>query len=233
MPKSFQAVNKLLSALPESDYQRFLPHLEIVFLNTGQILYEPNEFIEDIYFPEQAIISVVSMLENGASTEVGLIGKEGMVGLPVFLGGNSSIYRAIVQVGGTVIKVKADLCQQEWARSGQLQKLLLLYTQARLTQVAQTAACNRHHTIEKRLARWLLLVRDGLEQERFVLTQEFIAYMLGVRRSGVTVAANILQNAGAIAYSRGRISILNQEILEASACECYRLVKQEFQRLLG
>ena len=156
-----------------------------------------------------------------------------MVGLPVFLGGNASIYRSIVQIGGRVIKVKANLCQQEWARNKKFQQLVLLYTQARLTQVAQTAACNRHHIIEQRLARWLLLVQDCLEQDQFVLTQEFIAYMLGVRRSGVTVAANLLQNAGAIAYSRGNISILNQARLEANACECYRLVKQEYQRLLG
>lgn len=231
LASSSQPVNQLLAALSESEYRNLAPHLETVSLRTGQILYEPYELIEFVYFPNRAIISLVAIMEDGATTEVGLIGKEGMVGLPVILGSNSSTSRAIVQIANSAVMLSADILKREFDRGGELQKLLLLYTQGLLTQVSQTAACNRQHVIEERLARWLLSVQDRIEQDEFLLTQEMIAYMLGVRRSGVTVAANILQQAGMISYSRGRIQIRNRQALEATACECYRLVQQEFQRL--
>ncbi|MDY6936796.1 MAG: Crp/Fnr family transcriptional regulator [Cyanobacteriota bacterium] len=202
-------------------------------MTLGQILYEPKEPIEYVYFPIRAMISLVSVLEDGKTTEIGLIGNEGMVGLPVILGGYSSANRAIVQVAAGAIRVKADIIKQEFLRGGKLQQLLLLYTQAQFTHTAQTAACNRQHTIEERLARWLLSVRDCTLSNELPLTQEFIATMLGTRRSGVSVAAGTLQKAGMIRYSRGKITILDRAGLEDTACECYRVVKNEFQRLLG
>jgi CRP-like cAMP-binding protein len=233
LASSSQPVNQLLAALSESEYENLAPHLETVSLRTGQILYEPYELIEFVYFPNRAIVSLVAIMEDGATTEVGLIGKEGMVGLPVILGSNYSTSRAIVQIANSAVMLSTDILKREFARGGQLQKLLLLYTQALLTQVSQTAACNRQHVIEERLARWLLSVQDRIEKDEFLLTQEQIAYMLGVRRSGVTVAANILQQAGMISYSRGRIQIRDRQALEATACECYRLAKQEFERLFS
>ncbi|MBE9167304.1 Crp/Fnr family transcriptional regulator [Pleurocapsales cyanobacterium LEGE 06147] len=228
-----QPANQLLAALPESEYASLVPHLETVSLRTGQILYQPYELIEFVYFPNRAIVSLVAIMEDGATTEVGLVGKEGMVGLPVILGSNCSSRRAIVQIGNGAVMLNADILKREFDRGGELRRLLLLYTQGLLTQVSQTAACNRQHVIEERLARWLLSVQDRVEQDEFLLTQEMIAYMLGVRRSGITVAANILQRAGIISYSRGRIHIRDRQALEATACECYRLVNQEFQRLFG
>lgn len=231
LASSSQPVNQLLTALSESEYESLAPHLETVSLRTGQILYEPYELIEFVYFPNRAIVSLVAIMEDGTTTEVGLIGKEGMVGLPVILGSNFSTRRAMVNIGNSAVMVNAEIVKREFDRGGELQRLLLLYTQAIFTQVSQTAACNRQHVIEERLARWLLSVQDRIEQDEFLLTQEAIAYMLGVRRSGVTVAANILQKAGIISYSRGRIHIRDRQALEATACECYRFVKQEFQRL--
>jgi CRP-like cAMP-binding protein len=233
LASSPQSANQLLTALSESEYESLAPHLETVSLRTGQILYESYELIEFVYFPNRAIVSLVAIMEDGATTEVGLIGKEGMVGLPVILGNNSSTSRAIVQIANSAVMLSADILKREFDRGGELQRLLLLYTQGLLTQVSQTAACNRQHVIEERLARWLLSVQDRIERDEFFLTQEMIAYMLGVRRSGVTVAANILQKAGMINYSRGRIHIRDRQALEATACECYRLVNQEFQRLFG
>jgi CRP-like cAMP-binding protein len=233
LASSPQPANQLLAALSESEYESLVPHLETVSLRTGQILYEPYELIEFVYFPNRAIVSLVAIMEDGATTEVGLIGKEGMVGLPVILGSNSSTSRAIVQIANSAVMLSADILKREFDRGGELQRLLLLYTQGLLTQVSQTAACNRQHVIEERLARWLLSVQDRIERDEFLLTQEMLAYMLGVRRSGVTVAANMLQKAGMISYSRGRIQIRDRQALEATACECYRLVRQEFQRLFG
>ncbi|ACB52154.1 hypothetical protein cce_2806 [Crocosphaera subtropica ATCC 51142] len=225
--------NRLLGALPSLEYERLAPHLISVDLSAGTIIYEPVQEIEFAYFPCSAMISIVSIMENGATTEIGLIGKEGMVGLPIILGGKHHANQAIVQIPGTALKLEGSILQQEFHTSHSLQKLLLLYIQARLTQVSQTAACNRQHKIEQRLARWLLSVYDCVSSHEIPLTQEFIANMLGTRRSGVTIAANILQEAGLIRYSRGKITILNQEQLENAACECYRLVQDEFIRLLG
>ncbi|MEO1342189.1 MAG: Crp/Fnr family transcriptional regulator, partial [Cyanobacteria bacterium J06635_13] len=204
-----------------------------VHLTGGEILLEPHEPIEKIYFPQRAMISLVSIMMDGSTTEIGLIGNEGMIGLPAILGGDSTTSRTIVQVSGTALEISAEIIKQEFQRGERLQQLLLLYTQALLTQVSQSAACNRQHNIEERLARWLLSVQDCILQDELPLTQEFIANMLGTRRSGVTVAAGILQQAGIIRYSRGRITILDQEALEATACECYQLVQNEFMRLLG
>lgn len=226
-------VNQLLAALPSKEYNRLADHLKPVNLTGGEILLEPHEPIKKIYFPERAMISLVSIMMDGSTTEIGLIGNEGLIGLPAILGGNSTTSRTIVQVSGTALEISAEIVKQEFERGEKLYQLLLLYTQALLTQVSQSAACNRQHKIEERLARWLLSVQDCIMQDELPLTQEFIANMLGTRRSGVTVAAGILQQAGIIRYSRGRITILDQEALEATACECYRLVQNEFLRLLG
>jgi len=225
--------NQLLAALPEADYQRLIPHLKPVWLSSGQDLHQPGEIIKHVYFPNQAMVSFVSILEDGSTTEVGLVGKEGMVGIPVILGGNCTINNAIVQIEGDAMKMKVDLLKSEFNRGGELQRLLLLYTQALLTQVTQSAVCNCHHTLEQRLARWLLSVQDSIQTNELPLTQEFISQMLGTRRPGVTVAAGNLSRAGMIQYSRGKINILNREQLESAACECYGIVKAEFIRLLG
>ncbi|HEY9769743.1 MAG TPA: Crp/Fnr family transcriptional regulator [Coleofasciculaceae cyanobacterium] len=228
-----QPINHILTALPESEYQRIAPHLKPVNLSSGEILLEPHVSTEKIYFPLRAMISLVSIMIDGSTTEIGLIGNEGMIGLPAVLGGGSTTSRSIVQISGSALEVSAEIIRQEFLRGEKLQQLLLLYTQALLTQVSQSAACNRQHNIEKRLARWLLSVHDCMLQDEICLTQEFIANMLGTRRSGVTVAAGILQQAGMIRYSRGKIIILEQKKLEKTACECYRLVQNEFIRLLG
>ena len=226
-------VNQILAALPESEYQRLVPHLKPVELISGRILLEPNEPVTTIYFPQRAMISLVSIMMDGSTTEIGLVGNEGMIGLSAILGGDHTTSRTIVQVSGSALQISAEIIRQEFLRGKKLQKILLLYTQALLTQVSQSAACNRQHNIEERLARWLLSVQDCVLQDELPLTQEFIANMLGTRRSGVTVAAGILQQAGMIRYSRGKITILNQLRLEETACECYRLIQNEFIRLLG
>lgn len=225
--------NQLLAALPVEEYQRLAPHLELVPLSQLQILYDMGEVIEYVYFPNQALVSIVSLLEDGSTTEVGIIGKDGMIGLPVCWGGDSTNIQAIVQVPGDGMRMKAQVLKTEFSRGGELQRMLLLYTQALFSQVAQSVACNRHHKIEQRLARWLLTVQEQVQSEELLLTQEFIAQMLGTRRSGVTVAAMSLQQAGSISYSRGKIAIVDREKLKSSACECYGIVKREFTRLLS
>ncbi|MEM7557177.1 MAG: Crp/Fnr family transcriptional regulator [Cyanobacteria bacterium P01_A01_bin.84] len=225
--------NRILLALLAENYQRLEPHLEYVYLNAGIILSEPGEPMSEVYFPNSAMISLVSIMEDGSTTEIAIVGNEGMVGLPVVLGGETTTTSAMVQISGIVTKLDANILKQEFHHGGQLQKLLLLYTQALLTQVAQNAACNRQHTIVERLARWLLSVQNCVKKDELLLTQEFISQMLGIRRSGVTVAAGTLQKAGIIRYSRGKITIINQEDLEATACECYCVVEREFIRLLG
>ncbi|MEY3825764.1 MAG: hypothetical protein RLZZ148_576 [Cyanobacteriota bacterium] len=234
MPESTpKPINQLLAALPDLEYERLEPHLEKVSLKRGQILHEAYEKIEYVYFPSRAMISLVSIMEDGSTTEIGLVGNEGMVGLPVILGGDFAPSRAIVQVEDGGLRLKGDIFKREFLRGEVLQKRILLYTQAIFTQVSQSAACNRQHSIEERLARWLLSVQDCVMADELPLTQEFIANMLGTRRAGVTIAASTLQQAGMIRYTRGKITILNQEHLEATACECYRLVQNEFIRLLG
>lgn len=225
-------INKLLAALPDEDYQRLLPDLELVEIPIKQVLYEPEEPIKHVYFVNQGIASIVYTTEDGSTVEVGMVGNEGMVGIPVFLGGDMTTTTAFMQVAGTAMKMNAVRLKAEFDLGGSLQKLLLRYTQALLTQITHGAVSNRLNTVEERLARWLLMVADLTQSNEFPLTQEFIAQMLGVRRSGVTVAAGILSQAGMIRYSRGRITILNREDLEATSGDSYRMIKTEFSRLL-
>lgn len=224
--------NRLLAALPVEAYQRLVPHLEFVSLAVEQIIYEPGEPFSHVYFPHKALVSLVSMMEDGTTVEVGLVGQEGMVGIPALLGGGTTTNKAFVQVPDSGMRIKADVLKSEFDRGGMLQSLLLRYMQALFTQVSQVAACNRLHSLEERFARWLLSVQYCVQSDEFPLTQEFISHMLGVRRSGVTVAASTLSQAGMIRYSRGKITILNQEDLEATSCECYKLISNEFSRLL-
>ncbi|MEH2169431.1 MAG: Crp/Fnr family transcriptional regulator [Nostoc sp.] len=228
-----QPANKLLAALPVSDYQRLIPHLKLVQLSTRQILYDPGEPIAQVYFPNKAVVSIVTTMEDGSTVEVGLVSKEGMVGMPVILGDNTTTTTASVQIPGVGMQMDADIFISEFNRGTALQSVLLRYVQAVYTQIAQGSACNRLHKLEGRLARWLLTVSDRLESDEFPLTQEFISQMLGVRRAGVTEAANILSEAGIISYHRGQINILNREALEKTSCECYQIIEDEFVRLLG
>lgn len=224
--------NRLLAALPPEEYQHLSPQLELVSLELAQILYQPSEPIDYVYFPHRSLISLVMVLQDGSTAEVGLVSSKGMVGVPVILGSSMSFNLAIVQIPGDAMRMPADCLKTEFKRGGALQMLLLSYVQALLTQVSQTAACNRLHRLEARLARWLLLVQDAIESDELQLTQEFIAQMLGVRRSGVTVAAGALQQAGLIHYNRGKITILDRKGLESFSCECYRVIEDEFDRLL-
>ncbi len=228
-----QPSNKILAALPASDYQRLVPHLKLVSLELHQMLYQAGEPITQIYFPEKAMVSIVATMEDGSTAEVGIVSSEGMIGIPVILGNNITTTTSFVQISGTAIQINADVVRAEFNRGGAIQTLLLSYIQTIYSELAQAAACNRLHTLDERLARWLLTVSDRVESEDFFLTQEFIAQMLGVRRSGVTVAASTLSRAGMISYKRGHISILNREDLEATSCECYRVIQNEFTRLLG
>ncbi|MGD1861222.1 MAG: Crp/Fnr family transcriptional regulator [Leptolyngbyaceae cyanobacterium] len=228
-----ELLNHLLTALPEGEYRRLAPYLKRVELKLGQILYEPAEPINTVYFPNQSMISLVQVMENGATVEAGIVGNDGIAGYSVYLGGKQDSNRAIVQIPGSAIALSAAILKSEFDRGGALQKILLLYTQALLAQVSQTAACNRFHPTEERLARWLLQSQDFACSSTLQLTQDFLANMLGTRRASVTVAAGTLQKAGLIEYSRGLIEILKREELEAAACECYGIVKAEYDRLLG
>lgn len=228
-----QSKNQLLAALPAQEYQRLVPYLEHVVLTTQQVLYDSYEPIEYVYFPIQGLASLLYTMEDGETVEVGLVGHEGIVGLPVILGGMKTTNQAVVQIAGNAMRMEASRLKREFDRGGKLQKILLRYTQALLMLVSQTAACNRLHTLDERLARWLLLVQNRLQSDELPLTQEYISQMLGTRRSGVTVAAGTLQEAGIIRYKRGKITILNQENLEGTACECYRVIQKEFARLLN
>jgi len=225
--------NRLLAALPASEYERLAPYLQLVSLSINQVLYEPREPIKYVYFPIDSMVSLVSIMQDGSTIEVGIVGKEGMVGVPVILGGNITTNQAFVQVSNSALRMDADLLKSEFNRGGQLQILLLRYTQGLLTQATQSAACNRFHNIEQRLARWMLLVGDAVDSDEFMLTQEFISQMLGTRRAGVTTAAGTLSQAGMLRYRRGKITILNREALQATCCECYGVITDEFTRLLS
>jgi CRP-like cAMP-binding protein len=231
--KSDPTKNRLLAALPREEYERILPHLGHVSLKLGEVVYESGGQMEHIYFPTTAIISLLYLMENGASAEMGMAGNEGVVGVALFMGGNTMPNRAVVQSGGSAVRMRAKILRDEFARGDAFQRLLLRYTQALLTQMSQTAVCNRLHAIEQQLCRWLLLSHDRLDSDELVMTQELIANMLGVRREGVTAAAGRLQEQGLISYVRGRIKILDRPGLEASVCECYKVVKDEYDRLLG
>jgi CRP-like cAMP-binding protein len=224
--------NHLLAALPEEDYNRLLPHLELVPMTLGEVLYESGSELRHVYFPTTAIISLLYVMLDGASAEIAVVGNEGIIGVALFMGGETMPNRAVVQSAGYAYRLKGKLLKQEFNRSGELQHLLLRYTQALLTQMAQTAVCNRHHSLDQQLCRWLLLSLDRLSSNELAMTQELIANMLGVRREGVTEAAGNLQKAGLISYHRGHITVLDRAGLEARTCECYAVVKQEYDRLL-
>ena len=223
--------NKLLAALPASDRRRWLPELERVELQLGQILYEAGHTLSHVYFPTTSIVSLLYVMENGASAEIAVVGQEGIVGISLFMGGESTPSRAVVQSAGQGFRLAAQAIKDEFKRAPVLH-LLLRYTQALITQMAQTAVCNRHHSLDQQLCRWLLLSLDRLQGNELVMTQELIANMLGVRREGVTEGALKLQQAGLIRYARGRIAVLDRPGLEQRTCECYAVVKREYDRLL-
>ena len=224
--------NLLLSALPDAEWAHWLPHLEAVDMPLGKVLYESGVTLSHVYFPTTAIVSLLYVMEDGASAEIAVVGQEGIVGISLFMGGESTPSRAVVQSAGQAFRLEAKLMMQEFNRAGPVLHLLLRYTQALITQMAQTAVCNRHHSLDQQLCRWLLLSLDRLHSAEIVMTQELIANMLGVRREGVTEAAGHLQKAGLIRYRRGHITVLDRARLEQRACECYAVVKKEYDRLL-
>ncbi|MCE9663358.1 Crp/Fnr family transcriptional regulator [Halomonas sp. M5N1S17] len=224
--------NSMLAALPLDEYQRLAPLLEPVELKLGASLAESGETMRYVYFPTDAIVSLLCVMEDGDSTEIAVVGAEGVVGISLFMGGETTPSRAIVQSAGSAYRLRGPLVKAEFYRAGPLQDLLLRYTQALITQMAQTAVCNRHHSLDQQLCRWLLLSLDRLPTNELRMTQELIANMLGVRREGVTESAGKLQRAGLIAYHRGRITILDRPGLEARVCECYAIVKKEYDRLM-
>ena len=225
--------NHLLAALPDPEFSRISPHLELVTMPLGQALYESGGQLHHVYFPTTSIVSLLYVMEDGSSAEIAVVGNEGILGISLFMGGETTPSRAIVQSAGFGYRLKADLLKQEFNRAGPVMHLLLRYTQALITQMAQTAVCNRHHSVEQQLCRWLLLSLDRLPNNELSMTQELIANMLGVRREGVTEAAGHLQREGLIRYSRGRITVLDRPGLEKTVCECYSVVKKEFDRLLN
>jgi len=225
-------LNRLLSALPEAIWKRWLPDLELIPLPLGMVLYEPGDTLSHVYFPTTAIVSLLYVMKNGASAEIAVAGNDGLIGISLFMGGESTPSRAVVQSAGHAFRMKAQSLKSEFNHHGPVLNLLLRYTQALITQMAQTAVCNRHHSVDQQLCRWLLLSLDRLQGDNLVMTQELISNMLGVRREGVTESASKLQQAGLIRYSRGHISVLNRPGLELMSCECYAVVKAEYDRLL-
>jgi CRP-like cAMP-binding protein len=223
--------NHLLAALSVSERERLYPHLQLVPMPLGKVLYESGDIMRHVYFPVDSIVSLLYVLEDGASAEISVVGNEGIIGVSLFMGGETTPSRAIVQSAGSAYRLIGQLLKEEFHRNGGMQLLLLRYTQALLTQMAQTAVCNRHHSVDQQLCRWLLLSLDRLVTNRLSMTQELIANMLGVRREGVTDAAGKLQKLGVIQYARGRITVLDRPKLEKLCCECYAVVKKETDRL--
>jgi CRP-like cAMP-binding protein len=232
VPRHSPRQNHLLDALPPLDYERIAARLELIPLKLADVLYEPDIKLRYVYFPTTAIVSLLYVMEDGASAEIAIVGNEGILGIALFMGGETTPSRAVVQSAGYGYRLKAQLLKDEFGRFGPFLNLLLRYTQALITQMAQTAVCNRHHSVDQQLCRWLLLSLDRLASSELSMTQELIANMLGVRREGVTEAAGKLQLAGLIHYRRGKITVLNRPGLEARSCECYQVVKTEFDRLL-
>lgn len=224
--------NYLLDALPTDEYKRLSPHLELVPMPLGKVLYESGDALRYAYFPTTCIVSKLYVMENGASAEIAVVGNDGIIGIALFMGGGTMLNRAVVRSAGYAYRLRAHLLMQEFNRSGGLHHLLLRYTQALITQTAQIAVCNRHHSLDQQLCRWLLASLDRLPSNELTMTQELIANMLGVRREGVTEAAGKLQRAGLIVYSRGHITVLDRQGLETRVCECYQVVKTESNRLL-
>ena len=224
--------NTLLTALPDAEQARWRSQLESVELPLGAVLYEAGNRLTHMYFPTTAIVSLICVMDNGATTEIAMVGNEGLVGVSLFMGGESTTSRAVVQSAGLGYRLKANQVMEEFDRTGPVMNLLLRYTQALITQMAQTAVCNRHHSLDQQLCRWLLLSMDRLRSNELVLTQELIAKLLGVRREGVTEAAGRLHAAGLIAYRRGHMTVLDRAQLERRSCECYAVVTREYDRLL-
>lgn len=225
--------NHLLASLPAAEFERLVPHLELVPMLLGDILYEPGGRLQHVYFPTTAIVSLLYVMESGASAETAGVGNEGVVGISLFMGGDTTPSSAVVQIAGHAYRLPGRLLKEEFNRAGLMQRLLLRYTQALITQMTQTAACNRHHSIEQQLCRWLLLTLDRASSRELIMTQELVAGMLGVRREGITEAAGNLQRAGVIRYRRGHIAVLERSGLETRACECYAVVRKELGRLLS
>jgi len=224
--------NRLLAALPDDIWKRVEPQLQLTKMPLGRVLYESGTELPHVYFPIDSIVSLLYVMEDGHSAEIGIVGNEGMVGIALFMGGETTPSRAVVQSGGVAYRLPGWYLKKEFSEAGPMQRLLLRYTQALITQMSQTAVCNRHHTIEKQLSRWLLMSIDRLASNELVMTQELIANMLGVRREGVTESAGKLQNLGLISYKRGKITVLDRPALEEHTCECYAVVRREFDRLL-
>ena len=224
--------NALLAALPDAERERWLSQLEAVELPLGAILYEAGNRLTHVYFPTTAVVSLICVMDNGATTAIAMVGNEGLVGVSLFMGGESTTSRAVVQSAGLGYRLVANQVMKEFDRTGPVMNLLLRYTQALITQMAQTAVCNRHHSLDQQLCRWLLLSMDRLRSNELVLTQELIAKLLGVRREGVTEAAGRLHAAGLIAYRRGHVTVLDRAQLERRSCECYAVVTREYDRLL-
>jgi CRP-like cAMP-binding protein len=224
--------NHLLAMLPNAEYMRWQPSLELVAMPLGHVLYESGKTLSHVYFPLNAIVSLLYVMEDGASAEIAVVGNEGLVGVSLFMGGESTPSRAVVQSAGEGVRLPAQCMKEEFSRGGVVLHLLLRYTQALITQMSQTAVCNRHHSLDQQLCRWLLLSLDRLDGLELTMTQELISNMLGVRREGVTEAALKLQHAGLIRYSRGHITVLDRKGLEKRSCECYGVVKKEYDRLL-
>lgn len=225
--------NHLLAALPTAEFERLAAHLELVPLPLGEVLYEPGEQLQHAYFPTTAIVSLHYVMESGASAETAGVGNEGVVGISLFMGGDTTPSSAVVQTAGHAYRLESRRLKEEFNRGGLMQHLMLRYTQALITQVTQTAVCNRHHSVEQQLCRWLLLTLDRVATRELVMTQELVASMLGVRREGITEAAGKLKHAGLISYRRGHISVLQRAGLETRVCECYGVVKKEIGRLLS
>lgn len=225
--------NHLLAALPPREFERVAPHLELVELNLGQVLYESGGQLQHVYFPTDSIVSLLYVMQDGASAEIAVVGNEGILGISLFMGGETTPSRAVVQSEGVGYRLLAKHLKQEFNRAGPMMLLLLRYTQALITQMSQTAVCNRHHSVDQQLCRWLLMSLDRLSSNELTMTQELIANMLGVRREGVTEAAGKLRDAGIIQYSRGHIKVLDRVELEQHVCECYAVVNAEFDRLLS
>jgi CRP-like cAMP-binding protein len=234
MPPSSHAPphNHLLAALPPAERERIYPHLQLVPMPLGKVLYESGDVLRHVYFPTDSIVSLLYVLENGASAEIAVVGNDGLIGVALFMGGETTPSRAVVQSAGHAYRLIGRQLKEEFHRNGELQLLLLRYTQALITQMAQTAVCNRHHSVDQQLCRWLLLSLDRLSSNQLTMTQELIAAMLGVRREGVTEAAGKLQELGIIRYVRGQITVLDRPQLEHLSCECYGVVKRETNRLL-
>ena len=231
MPTATPTQNHLLAALSKAELKRLRPQLELISMPLGDVVYESGRQLEHVYFPTTAIVSLLYVMEDGSSAEIAVVGNEGLVGISLFMGGETTPSRAVVQSAGQAYRLAARFLRTEFGRAGAMQHLLLRYTQALITQMAQTAVCNRHHSVDQQLCRWLLLSLDRLPSDELVMTQELIANMLGVRREGVTAAAGKLQDAGVIEYRRGHIKVLNRPKLEKMSCECYEVVRRESERL--